>query len=301
MDNEQAVEAMIEHGSQIMRQALDQYRPIAILAAYSGGNDSIVSTHFACKQFSAAVVHCNTNIGITRTRKHVRDTSNKFGWQLKEQYAQPEGKPGLVDETSLPIGHWTDGTAYEEFVLNYGFPGPAQHGRMYQRLKERPLAKLVAELKLGHSNRANVLIVSGIRHDESAIRAGYRKAIQKDGGKIWVNPFYFQTAIDFEFYRQEFGLPRNPVSDRIGISGECLCGAFAKDGEKEKVRSVEPEIAKYLDLLEERVLANGFPWSWGKSPPQWWLDERKGQGMLFEMGPEFQPMCVGCVKRRPTR
>lgn len=226
MDSEQAVDLMTRRGRIIVNAALDKYKPVAVLAAFSGGNDSVVSTHFGCSVFQAVAMNMGTGIGIEKPRCHMRDTCVKHGWDLIEQAAQVQGKP-----SGWTGPEWVDGeTAYEEAVLNYGFPGNAQHGAMYRRLKERPLRKVIAALKQGQPRRAHVLIISGIRHDESAIRAGYKSAVRKNGSAVWVNPFYFQTSADFEFYRQEYGLPRNPVSDRIGFSGECLCGAFCQTG-----------------------------------------------------------------------
>lgn len=304
-DDEERIEKMIAGGKNIVSGAIEQYKPIAILSAYSGGNDSIVSTHFGCENYGALAIHCETSIGLEESRNHVISTCERFKWDLRMQRAQPEGKPNTVDPASLPSGKWCDGeTAYEEFVLNWGFPGPGQHGRMFQRLKQRPIAAIQRELKAGQHRHATILIISGIRHDESAIRAGYKRAVMKESGtsRVWVNPFYWNTALDFELYRQEFGLPRNPVKACIGISGECLCGAFAKKSEKEAIRSVCPKMGEYLDQLESRVKMNGLPWGWGEDPPSWFYEARSGQQFLFDLTDgeieSFRPMCVGCNSRR---
>lgn len=301
-DPEQAVEAMIAEGRRILAAAIEQYRPAAILAAYSGGDDSVVSTHHAVAEFGAAVVHCDTGVGLELTRRHVRESCDRMGWPLEVGAAEPSGKPGPLDPAALPAGAWADGgTAYEEFVLNFGFPGPAQHSRCYRILKERPLAAIARRLA-GRGQK--VLVVAGIRHDESLIRAGYRAAVraQPKSKFVWANPFYWRTAADFAAYRDEFGLPRNPAKARVGISGECLCGAYASEGERELVRAAEPATASYLDDLESRVRSNGFPWGWGEAPPRWWLDARKGQGFLpFADGPAFRPMCVGCPRKAARR
>jgi hypothetical protein len=298
MIDEAYIDRMIVQGRKITDEAVATYKPDAIIAAFSGGNDSIVSTHFAVEQYGATVVHCDTGIGIRKTRSHVDNTATRYGWDLRVSHASPSGKPGPLDPSSLPVGRWTDAeTAYEEFVLNHGFPGPAQHGRMYQRLKERPLLRVARELRSGRAKK--VLVISGIRHDESSVRAGYKRAIQAPPKTflVWTNPFYYHTAMDFESYRDEFGLPRNPVKARVGISGECLCGAYASEGEKELVRSVEPETAGYLDRLEDRVRANGFPWGWGEQPPKAYLDSKRGQMFMFPTLVGFEPMCVGCARK----
>lgn len=297
--SEQAVETMSANGRKIMDEAIALYSPTVILAAYSGGDDSIVSTHFAVENFGCAVVHCDTRIGMKATRRHLDAVSDYRGWDLRVFQGPTYGPPKNLNTSLLPAGEWTDGaTAYEELIFNWGFPGPAQHHRCYGRLKERALRLAARSVLTKRGQR--VLLVSGIRADESAIRAGYKRSIQLQKGSqfVWANPFYHHTESDFEAYRQEFGLPRNPVKPQIGISGECLCGAFASPGELAAVRTCEPETGAYLDSLRGRVAANGFPWSWGERCPEWWVESRRGQGLLeFEGGTAFQPMCVGCPRR----
>lgn len=258
------IESMIQQGREIVADAIREHAPHAIVAAFSGGNDSVVATHFAVENFGAKVLHCNTGTGVRKTAEHVHRCADRFKWDLVEAFADEcrNGKPKGFDESSLPSGHWIDGeTAYEDFVLNFGFPGPRQHNRMFNRLKERPLSAHIRKIRRARGGDGPVMIISGIRHDESSIRAGYKRAVQREdkNPRVWVNPFYWRNAGDFEVYRQEFPLPRNPVKAAIGISGECLCGAYAKPGELEAVRSVDPARAAYLDGLSDRVKANGFP------------------------------------------
>lgn len=308
VETETMVEKMIGQGRSIVREAIETYKPIAVIAAYSGGNDSIVTTHFAAKEFDAEPVHFATGIGIKKTLEHAKTACESFGCPLRVECAKVRGKPKKMrdgrpfDVSILPAGNWRDGkTPFEEYVFNFGFPGIEQHGRMYQRLKEKPMRAVVADLKRNRKRTDCVLVVSGIRQDESSTRAGYKRAVQKDASVIWVNPFYWTSAVHFEAYRQEFGLPRNPVKTAVGISGECLCGAYAKPGEKERVRAIEPETAEYLDRLEAIVRdEQGFPWGWEENPPSWWGDAKRGQGFLFDVAAPvasgFRPMCVGCGK-----
>lgn len=321
MDDEQQIEEMIAEGQRVVNEAIAEFRPKAIVAAYSSGNDSIVSTHFAMTNLPGCFVfNADTMIGLGPSRCHLRAVCEKFNWPLQIGQATPEGpqkkyKVGgkLVpfDERSLPAGRWTEGnSSYEEFVLNFGFPGRGLHARMYQRLKERPICRMLRELGARQAKAGpKVLIISGIRGDESAIRAGYKRATAAGNfGEIWVNPFYWRTAADFEAYRQEFGLPRNPVKAKCGISGECCCGTFGDGAERSSYRIVDPAFADYLDELERRVAANGFPWGWGQDPPDSWKakermikDAKRGQGFLFDADERiaiFQPMCVGCNNGR---
>lgn len=321
-DAEQRVATMIAEGRRIMDAAIAEYRPVAIVAAFSGGNDSVVSTHFAAAEYGALAMHCDTTTGVKPTENHVLGCAKRFGWDLRTESAKPEGPPEFIktrgpdgkeirqpfDQGALPCGRWTDGsTAYEEFVLNWGFPGHGQHHRMFQRLKGRPIESVQKSLKVGHPRTSTVMIVSGIRHDESSVRAGYKRDTQKEpkSSRVWVNPFYWRDAVDFEAYRQEFGLPRNPVRSIIGVSGECNCGAYAGNAEFDAIRLVDSSRADDLCRLDaEMKSANGYPWAWGQDPPRWYLDTKRGQSFLFpidDVQENFRPMCVGCSRGRPER
>jgi 3'-phosphoadenosine 5'-phosphosulfate sulfotransferase (PAPS reductase)/FAD synthetase len=300
MLEEDRIGAMERRGEEIINEATERFKPVAMLAAFSGGNDSVVSTHFVVAKWGPLVVHCDTGIGLQITKRHVEQTAKRLGWVMDILKAEPEGRPPKTRSDELPHGGWMPGkTAYEEFVLNFGFPGPAQHYRMYQRLKERPLRRAIRKLKLAHKRGSKVLVVSGIRGDESVVRAGYRRPLSVVGDQVWVNPFYDFTAADFGLYREEFGLPRNPATTRVGISGECLCGAFAnpKD-ERAAIRAIEPETANYLDDLEARARRRGLPCRWGERPPGWFLEAKAGQQFLFDMGEGPMPMCVGCARKQ---
>jgi len=304
--DEERIERAIAQAKKIVQDAIEEFRPVAIFGGFSGGNDSVVATHLACSEFGAAAIHCNTKIGVTKSREHARRTAEKFRWQLLEKEALPEGPPkkhkdgSRFDPACLPTGQWNDGeTAYEEWCFNFGMPGLGKrmHARMYQRLKERSFAGFMRDAKKGHNRNSTVMFITGIRHDESSIRAGYQRAVQKQASAIWVNPFYWSTKSDFELYRQEFGLPRNPVTDCIGISGECLCGTMGDPSEIDAVRKIEPETAAYIESLEGKCESLGLPCRWATAP----VKKPKHSDLqlsLFGDEPEFQPACVGCVRRR---
>lgn len=303
--DEERIEIMLESGRRIMRDAIEKYKPVAIFAGFSGGNDSVVVTHFACSEFGAAAIHCNTLIGVEKSRQHARKTAARYGWQFLELRAEACGPPKThkdrktpFDQTTLPTGKWQDGkTVYEEFVFNFGMPGPGQHPRMYQRLKERSFEKVKKEAKQGHKKSDCVMFVTGLRRDESARRAGYNADTQKVPGAVWVNPFYWQPKSDFELYRQEFGLPRNPVTDVIGISGECLCGTMGTRDELDLIEKVEPETRQYIEGLEAKCESLGLPCKWATAPEK--VSKCNPlQLLLFGDEPTFQPACVGCIRRR---
>lgn len=310
-EDEYRIEDMISAGRRIMEEAIEKYRPVAIFGGFSGGDDSIVATHFAVTQFGAAVAHCNTLTGMETNRQHISRVVEKFGWKLVEKFAVAQGPPKHTrkyidgkrvnlpfDPSTLPTGQWQEGdTAYEEYCFNFGMPGPGQHARQYQRLKERSFNEIRREAKQGKHRNSTVVFVTGIRRDESSIRAGYKRSVSKVGGSVWVNPFYWHGAADFEAYRQEFGLPRNPVKPVVGISGDCLCGTMGEPGELDLAATLEPQRKYYIQGIEAKCESLGLPCKWATRPPQ------KGntddlQRSLFGDGPTFQPACVGCLRRR---
>jgi len=263
---------------EIVAKAIAIHQPVAIYVGFSGGNDSRAVAHWmmnnvpGCRPF-----HINTGIGIELTREYVRDTSAMYGWDLREIRALQDC-----------------GQSYEALCIAYGFPGPDGHQMMYSRLKERGVRKLVRESKAGHPRRAKVLIASGIRHDESLIRMGYAgREINTVGSQVWINPLYWWGKEQRDAYNSASGMPENPVTTALGMSGECGCGAFSHPGELERWRAVDPSFGARIDALQQKVFARGFTWSWEGRPPSGGF---KREQQSFQM-----PMCVGCEKSAIVR
>lgn len=309
LSDEEIVNQMIKEGRMITDYIIEKYNPFLIIAGFSGGNDSIVSTHFTCTEYinqNPEVIYCNTGIGVEKTKEHIRNVCNKFNWKLNEYEAECFGKRAYkrvvingktirqeCDGSTLPLGRWVEAeTAYEEFVYNFGFPGPPQHGRLFNRLKERPLQRYIRDIRKECDNyNDDIMIITGIRSDESSIRAGYKRCYRRDRRLIWVNPFYYNTKYHFELYRQEFGLPRNLVSDIIGFSGECLCGAFAKKGELLAVNQVDQEVVNRILTIQNKVKELGHErCKWG--------NQTNADIEDLQQTNNFTPMCVGCAFKK---
>lgn len=218
---------------------------------YSGGNDSTVLTHLVKHRVDYAV-HCNTTIGIEETRQFVRDTCQQWGLPLIEKTAP-------VSYEDLVLGRWK------------GFPGPGFHETAYQRLKERPLDEVRAEL-VTHNRRERVLFIAGRRRSESK----RRKTIplwEVDGSAIWASPLANWTKLDMNTYRLMMrDVPINPVAEKLHMSGECLCGSYAQPGELEEIRFWYPDVAAEIDRLEDKALILGVPepfcrWGHGQGKP----------------------------------
>lgn len=254
---------------QIIEDMLSKHNPVAVYAMNSGGNDSLVAAHLISQHpaFTAAA-HINTNTGIKATSQFVRESCEEIGLPLIEK-ATP----------------WE---VYRQLVLEHGFPGPSAHKFMYRNLKERRVRDLVRGAKSELGDR--VALITGVRLSESVRRMGNVKAIQRDGARVWTAPILYWTEYDKELYIHRHGLRTNPVSRRLGMSGECLCGAYAKgEVERELLKRLYPEDFAKIEDLEIEAEAAGVHCRWGAAPPD---------------QPRFDPaqmslnLCSGCDARR---
>lgn len=258
----------------IMGESAEQYGPFAYrYVLFSGGHDSLTVTHWAMTNgWADGVLHVNTGIGIEETRDFVRDTCASYGWPLHEYHAPDD---------------------YDEIVREHGFPGPHGHRYMYIRLKERALDQVVRDTKRKRNDR--VMFVTGVRLEESRRRMGNAKQVQKQGARIWVAPFLHMTKKNLNRYIAGNNLPRNPVVDHLHMSGECLCGAYARRGELDEIALWYPKTADRIKRLEKEVEASGYPWKWeDPGPPGWFTEMRHGQEFLDD---DFFPLCADCAHK----
>jgi 3'-phosphoadenosine 5'-phosphosulfate sulfotransferase (PAPS reductase)/FAD synthetase len=266
--------SLIPTSQHILEQAIVQYQPRAVALLLSGGYDSLCTTHLAFSYLHQAypslpcfAVHIRTGIGIEETSVFVRQTCALYGWPLEE---------------------WTTPSSYQEIVLQYGFPGPAMHRLMYIRLKERPLMQMVrAHKKARHDT---ILLVTGVRRQESRRRMGHVVPFHREGTRVWCAPLLDWHKEDILDYKSAFMLPSNEVVDLLHKSGECLCGAFARPGELQELKTFYPAVARTIETLEAEVRAAGFPWGWEEEPPAAYLAMKRGQLCL----PGFSPLCHSC-------
>ncbi len=199
------------------------------VALCSGGMDSTVATHAAVR-FGPAdlVVHLDTGTGLDENEQYVRRLAREIG-------AQP----------------WTLGTHedYETIVAEHGFPGPSRHGIIYRRLKERQIQKLAATVDELHC-------WTGVRSLESDRRMRtVEPEGDHDGGRwYWHAPIHDWTKDDCRRYIDRFDLPRNPLWDTLGRSGDCFCGCFGSREELLDLRAAECDYhAEWLEELEGSV------------------------------------------------
>jgi len=216
-------------------------RAVTNVALVSGGMDSTVAAAVSCEVADIDVLaYLDTGTGVTDNEEYTRDLARSLG--------------------VMPV---TLGTPedYEERVKEHGFPGPAQHGMQYVLLKERQIQKLYA------LTEGPLVLWTGVRSDESERRLRNVDRVETVGrGWTWVAPIHDWTKNDCEAFLDERDLPRNPLWDTLGRSGDCFCGCFGNPEEKLDLEAAgQADHAGWLRNLETEVETGDKTetWAWG--------------------------------------
>lgn len=239
-------ELLIENGLRVIDSAYAAGARI-MRPLFSGGHDSLCACHLASQhpRFTGDVHHIRTGIGSKDTWQFVQDVCNSYGWKLKT-YKSP--------------------ATYRRFVQRLGFPGPGAHGWVYNWIKDRCVSMMVKGTK--------ALLLTGCREQESVRRMGHVEPLKigetsKKTGKttklnrFWTAPCHDWSVEEQRSYMEEFDLPRNPVKEKTGMSGECWCGAFASPGEMAILRQHCPDVAEEIDACRKIAIENGTHADWG--------------------------------------
>ena len=218
------------------------------VALISGGMDSAVAAHVAVTDGPAdLLVYLDTGTGLDENREYIEKYADDLGVQL-----------------------WTLRTheRYEDTVMEHGFPGPAQHQSQYTSLKERQIGRL-ATLSGGRGNPSDLHLWTGVRSAESERRMEHVEPETEGPRWVWHAPIHDWTKEDCRDHLEEHDLPRNPLWDTLGRSGDCFCGCFGNPEEKLDLRAVGADYhADWLEGLEEDVEVDGpekerETWGWG--------------------------------------
>lgn len=244
-DLRMSLDAKIAQSMEIIDTAIAQHGPSHMFGLYSGGNDSGCSAHILSRHPSfTRAVRIDTTIGIPESRDHALKVAQDFQWRLLE-YTAP--------------------VSYRELVLRRGFPGPGAHSYMYINLKERCVDRLVREHKTRWNDRIG--LVTGVRLSESVRRMGHVETIYRDGCQLWIAPIAYWDEDDKIEYMARYNIPRNPVTDKMCVSGECLCGAYARKEEMVDLEENYPATAAVIHDLEAEAAIAGVHCKWGTRPP----------------------------------
>lgn len=230
-------------------------------ALVSGGKDSLTTAQVLDDAGKlAGCVALETGICTPDWKEFVQKTCDEKNWRL--QFCKTT-------------------ESYEGFVLKNGYPGPGWHGRIMNMLKGRAI-------RVFRKSNPTAVLASGVRSDESDRRTLNTKPVS-----VWENapvlaPIYdWTTEETWKFFRENFS-ERSPAYSTLQISGDCLCGAYAREGEKDALEFHYPIVGAYLRDLGSAIREN-FPnrheWGWG------WKKPIKKQSQAERL------ICVECAPR----
>lgn len=206
-------------------------------ALFSGGDDSLVATHYVMSRgWADCVVYLKTNSGLAWNVDFVRWMCDRHGWPL------------VVVESPMEL---------VTFAQRYGFPGATDHahGWAYRYFKGRQLREIATTIE------AEPLFYTGVYPAESGRRRvnidGRAERETTDTGDFkgwWISPLVGKGSEWVESYRDEHGLVRNPVADAIHRSGDCFCMAYGhRDEVLVDLASTFPQHYHWLMNVERRV------------------------------------------------
>lgn len=273
----------IDTSIRIIEKAFWEWKPSAVFMLYSGGYDSLVSTHIAMqtlralgKEHLATVASIDTCLSADAWQHYVATTAASFNWH-HEIWMNP--RPEF----------------YYEFVRTSGTPYTRQiHWQMmYRNLKERAL-------DIGRASRKNhprdrCLLISGMRRAESPERANTPETL-KDGAGLWVSPIVYWSDMQVYEYRVSRSFPVNPFYETIGGSGDCACNWTCKTS-LDLLWQYSPLLASQIQPVSDEAKAK-FGWGYGERPSKTLIAERRGQMVLPGIEPVMN-LCAGCDRPRP--
>lgn len=197
-----------------------------MIGALSGGKDSWVTCQVLADRGELdRVVHFDTGIAIPDLISHLDRETQKRKWEF------------LVCRTPI---------RYDDLVRKYGFPGPPMHTVFMSALKGRCMREV-------HRKFPRQIVASGVRRRESQRRWANVKARGKWEGVEMVAPIAGWTNQRvWEFVRKR-ELPLSPAYGILGISGDCLCGAYARRCEARQIRKAWPDMAARILQLEQET------------------------------------------------
>lgn len=221
-----------------MSRPMVLYPPNPVTALFSGGKDSF-ATALVLSQ-AGLLKEClmiDTGIGVPEWRTACIKMCTDRGWAYRV--------------IPTPI-------RYEWLVWKYGFPGPGLHQQTMTYLKGRAIRqwKQLHKIMLGPRKwkfDTSHCLASGVRRGESDRRAMHTKPISSfEGVTIYAPLWEWDTSSVWE-YVKDHGYERPPSYNKLQISGDCLCGAFAREDERQAIQVHYPAIHERLCQLECEV------------------------------------------------
>ena len=263
----------------VLNRALVEWEPEHVYALFSGGGDSMVSTHIASQHPAFdGCLFIDTGTAFEGVREHIDTVCDEQGWPLWVTRSPKD--------------------SFEDMIVRDGLPGPGQHGTAYVRLKERALdhfTRILCGCDGRHGEHKRVIWISGARTSESKRRMQHAtEPIERDGSQIWVNLILDWTAAECAAYRERCGLRLSEVAELAHRSGECNCGTMAEKGERNMLRALIPGFKRQVDRWENLALEHGHHHAatWGQRP----LRVHRDQQQLIPRGGKSRA-CSSCEAR----
>ena len=268
---------LIEHSKEVIKKAITDFKPKAIVLMFSGGDDSLTAYHVS-KELGVKidyVMHGHTGTGIKETFDFVKKETERND----DRFLLADAKYSYID-----------------YILRKGFFGKGidAHIYAYHILKIMHFRKAISHSLRKRKRNFPILLINGARRKESENRmktmVNPYKIDPNSKNNIWVNVINEWEKHDCIDYLEGNTIKRNEVSKNLCRSGECMCGTMQSNGDRNEASFFYPEWGKWLNGLEKEVIKK-FPWKWGESINRRHYQEMKGQTNMFS---DFQPMCTGC-------
>lgn len=266
----------------ILDRAYAHWRPNWIFLLYSGGYDSVCSTHIANAWAQARphghtkVISLDTGVAADGWREYVTLVGLRENW-VHEIWNNP--KPDF----------------YFENAREFGFPYTKQmHWQMmYRNLKERTLDAVRRAHKVNPRDRC--MLVSGVRRDESVERADTPEWLE-DGAALWVSPLVNWTKRNIYEYRLVHDFEPNPFYETVGGSGDCECN-WGQFTDIDTLEHYSPKLAARIRPVHEECLLK-FGYGYGERASAGLIAERAGQATLPGIEP-IMNLCASCARSKP--
>jgi len=214
------------------KEFIAKYNIKSLVCCFSGGKDSLVSTHYVMTEtediadLDRYVIWVDTTVMIPPAEKFVRDVCNRFGWNLVIL------KPKLT---------------FEEFCLKFGAPSIKRRWCCYH-LKLEPIEKFLKTLR---PQRGEIL---GLRREESSKRSKLPQIMFKKRSWAWgYCPILDWTKDQVLDYIKANDLPLPPWY-KLGIKETCQCGAFSHIPELLRIKAQYPELFQRFIEIEKQFL-----------------------------------------------
>ena len=284
--------------NEILEESINKYNIDSFYVAYSGGKDSGIVLDYVAKNFPKqfkGAMFCNTGIAVKECISFVREYCNENNYPLFEvktadvlrkknnKYGRLKGEP----------------FTFEDLVLQFGFPKQYLHDKIMGILKHQPMREFINS-RIEDGEKCG--IISGVRKKESKRRALKNKKyiFKHERGAYFISPLFFKSSNWVMKYYIENNIRRSPVYETLHISGDCLCGCFAKKEELKLLEMFHPETFNEIKRLEKKIMEEGREYAkryktWGGCFTQGLATENiEAQSQLEDF------MCNDCILDRAT-